>query len=513
VRRIRPVLVASLVALVVLSCSDGDSNGSAPARVPGENPVPPEVVAAEDDWPLPGRDHGNTRAVPDSPITAATIDQLAEVWRAPLEGFGSIGNAATTPLILGDRVVVQSLNSTVHVFDRKTGELQWETPVEGGTTIGPNGVAVGWGRVYAPKGMKEVFALDLETGEEQWVTEVVDTPTAGIDIQPQVVAGLVLVSTVPVSLAGQYTGGDRGVLKALDAESGEIVWEFDTAEGDDLWGNPDVNSGGGAWFTPAVDPDAGIVYWGIANPAPFPGTAEFPNGSSRPGSNLYTESVVALDVETGELLWHRQVFEHDLFDRDHVHTMLVDTPSGSMLVSTGKGGLVVGHDLETGDIRWETPVGIHRNDDLEALEGPTEIWPGTFGGVITPPASADGVVYVATLNAPTELSPDVPAYIGSELDTAPGEVAAVDASDGELQWSTEVDGDPLGGATVVGDLVLTATYQGRIYALSRSDGEIVWELEAPGGINGWPAVAGDLVVWPVGLSRPATLFALRLGGE
>jgi outer membrane protein assembly factor BamB len=501
-----------ILALSLASCAD-DSSDSGESRGPGRGGAPPEVVAAVDDWPLPGRDYRNTRAVPDSPITTATVDQLDEVWRAPLEGFGSVGNAATTPLIVGDRVVMQSLDSTVRVFDRVTGEPVWETPVEGGINIGPNGVAVGYGKVYAPKGMQEVFALDLETGEEQWTTEVVDTETAGIDIQPQVVDGLVLVSTVPVSISGIYTGGDRGMLVALDAETGEEVWRFDTvADGDELWGNPDVNSGGGAWYTPAVDVDEGIVYWGIANPAPFPGTEEFPNGSSRPGPNLYTDSVLALDIRSGELLWHRQVFEHDLFDRDHVHTLLVDTPAGITLVSTGKGGVVLGHDLATGEIQWSTPVGVHRNDDLTELDGPTEVWPGTYGGVLTPPSAADGVVYVATLNAPTEMSPEETRYIGSELGTAPGEVAAVDAESGELLWSTEVDGDPLGGATVVGDLVLTATYQGRIYALSRTTGEIVWELGAPGGINGWPAVADDLIVWPVGLAQPAVLLALSLPG-
>ncbi|HMQ29001.1 MAG TPA: PQQ-binding-like beta-propeller repeat protein, partial [Acidimicrobiales bacterium] len=160
--------------------------------------------------------------------------------------------------------------------------------------------------------------------------------------------------------------------------------------------------------------------------------------------------------------------------------------------------------------RWRTPVGVHLNDDLEALDSPTEIWPGTFGGVISPPATADGVVYVATLNAPTELAPDTPAYIGSQLGRAPGEVAAIDAATGELLWSTEIDGDPLGGATVVGDLVFTATYQGHIHALARQTGALVWELDAGGGINGWPAVAHDLIVWPVGLGRPAALLALRL---
>ena len=505
------------VSLAAAACTGDDSGPDESSDGPGDAvataAAPPEVTAAMDDWPLPGRDYANTRAVPDSPITSATVDDLVEVWQAPMEGFGSIGNAATTPLTLGDRVVAQALDSAVRVVDRETGELLWEVTVDGGATVGPNGVAVGWGNVYAAKGMREIFALDLETGEEVWSREVAETPTSGIDIQPQVVDGLVLVSTVPISLTTQYAGGDRGVLMALDAETGEEVWRFDTVADEDLWGNADVNSGGGAWFTPAVDVEVGVVYWGIANPAPFPGTEDFPNGSSRPGPNLYTDSVVALDLQTGELQWYRQVIPHDLFDRDHVHTLLAETDDGPVVVSAGKGGVVYGHDPETGEVRWERAVGIHRNDDLTELDGATEIWPGTFGGIISPPSTHDGVVYVATLNAPTELSPDAPSYIGSELDTAPGEVAAVDATTGELLWSTEVEGDPLGGATVVGDLVFTATFQERIYALARDSGEIVWEHDAPGGINGWPAVADDLIVWPVGLAQPPALVALRLPGS
>ena len=524
----RHLIAVVVVALVAVGCSSdsdeatGPSGGSASSRSgatagtgsvdPGIEVVPPEVSAHEDDWPLPGRDHANSRAVADSPITAATVDRLEVAWTAPLKGAGAYGNAATVPLILGDRILVQDLGSNVRVFERETGELVWEHLVDE-FQIGPNGVAVGWGNVYATRGMKAVMALDVETGEETWTTELVDTATAGIDIQPQVAAGLVLVSTVPISLEGQYTGGDRGTIKALNAETGAVVWEFDTVAGDDLWGDPTVNSGGGAWYPPAVDAEAGVVYWGIANPAPFPGTPDAPNGASRPGANLYTDSVVALDLATGELLWHHQVFEHDLLDRDHVHTMLVPTGEETLVVSTGKGGVVVATDPATGAERWRTPVGIHRNDHLTALDGPTEVWPGTFGGVITPPAHADGVVYVATLNAPTELAPDETSYIGSQIGKAPGEVAAVRASDGELLWSTEAPGDPFGGATVVGDLVFTATFEGLIVALDRATGEIVWRHQASGGINGWPAVAGDLLVWPVGMGDPPSLVAFRLGED
>ena len=131
------------------------------------------------------------------------------------------------------------------------------------------------------------------------------TPTTGIDIQPIVVDDHVIVSSVPVSIGGIYTPGDRGVVTALDTATGEVRWTFDTVKGD-LWGHPEVNSGGGAWYSPAVDEERRLVYVGVANPAPFPGTADWPNSTSRPGPNLYTDSVVALDLRSGAIrtiLW------------------------------------------------------------------------------------------------------------------------------------------------------------------------------------------------------------------
>jgi outer membrane protein assembly factor BamB len=414
---------------------------------------------------------------------------------------------------VGDTVYAQDLTSNVHAIDRETGAIRWQRRFES-FVIGPNGVAVGWGRLYAVDGDDDVVALDLATGEELWRRTITRTDTDGVDIQPTVFGRMVLASTVPVSLSGIYSGGDRGILQALDVETGELRWEFDTVV-DDLWGNPEVNSGGGSWYPPAIDVDRGLVFWGVANPAPFPGTAEFPNGTSRPGPNLYTDSVVTLDARSGALEWYRQATPHDIFDRDLIHTMLVDVQrdgrTRTIVVATGKAGRVLGHDIATGELLWDTPVGRHENDDLEALSGPTEVWPGTFGGVLTPPSAADGVVYVATLNAPTVLSPNVPAYIGSALGTAPGQIVAIDAANGAILWDVEVASDPLGATTVVNDLVFTATFAGRIYALDRATGATVWTYDAPGLINGWPAVAGDLIVWPVGGARPARLFGFRVG--
>jgi glucose dehydrogenase len=277
-------------------------------------------------------------------------------------------------------------------------------------------------------------------------------------------------------------------------------------------GHADVNSGGGAWYSPAVDPAHHLVYWGIANPAPFPGTAEFPNGSSRPGRNLYTDSIVALDTRTGKLRWFHQVQPHDLFDRDQVHTLVATTTDGARVaISAGKGGVIVGLDPVTGKKKWRTLVGKHSNDDLTTLAAPTAILPGTYGGIETPPATADGVVYAAVVNAPAMLKPDEVAYFGAKMGQQPGEVAAVDAKTGRQLWSTTVPGDPLGGATVVNDLVLATTLQGKMVALDRSSGAIVWSTDLGGGTNGWPSVAGDLVIVPVGNGNPPQLVAYKLG--
>ena len=231
----------------------------------------------------------------------------------------------------------------------------------------------------------------------------------------------------------------------------------------DLWGNPTVNSGGGAWYPPAIDPERGLVYWGVANPAPFPGHAEFPNGSSRPGPNLYTDSAVALDLGTGALRWYHQVHPHDLFDRDLVHTMLVRSPTVTTRSSSppARAAWSSASIPTTGELLWETPVGEHDNDDLTELAGPTEVLPGTYGGVLTPPAAADGVVYVPVVNAPSDAGAGRDRLLRRRARySVDGEVVAIDAATGKVLWSTKVPGDPLGGATVVNDLVITALFDG-----------------------------------------------------
>jgi outer membrane protein assembly factor BamB len=492
------------VAVGLLAASGGVAWSSPhPAGGP-----PPEAASRGSGWPQPGQDYANSRHATGSAIRASTIGQLGPAW-----SISTPGALTTAALVVGTTVYAEDDHGIVFAIDQQTGRTLWQS-VSTGFTVGPEGVAVGSGKVFAstPDGVE---ALDAGSGQVLWTRRLTQTSTAGVDMQATVVGQRVLIATVPVSVGVQYQGGDRGKLFAVNAATGRIEWSFDTVASKNLWGKPDINSGGGAWYPPAVDTATGIVYWGTANPAPFPGTPQYPNGSSRPGSNLYTDSTVALSLATGRLIWYRQAVPHDLFDQDFVHALLVTLKSGGgsrqIVVGTGKGGQVLGMDPATGQLLWETTVGIHENHDLTSLPGPTTVLPGTYGGVLTPPASAGGHIYLATLNAADTLSPDQTAYFGGKVGTMPGEVVALDGATGKHLWDTSIPGDPTGGTTVVNDLVITGTLQGDLVALDRQTGKIVWTYKVGFPISGWLAVSGDFLVVPTGMvTSSGHLVDLRL---
>ena len=284
-----------------------------PARDAAGEP-PPEWAANAGGWPAHNRDLGNTRATTRTPIDARTVAGLKVAWRFAIPGTSSFGAFASTPIALGDTIYLQDLNSNVYALDRATGRLRWRHAFDQ-PNVGPNGVSYGWGRLYGAT-TTDAFALDPKTGKLLWTRTLVRNEHEGIEIAPQLFDGTVLFSTVPSNVTGSYRPGTLGVVWALDAATGAPRWHFDTVEGGAaLWGKPDVNGGGGLWYPPAVD-DRGRVFLAVGNPAPFPGTKEYPNGSSRPGPNLYTNSLVALDGQSGKLLWFRQAVPHDLRDYD-----------------------------------------------------------------------------------------------------------------------------------------------------------------------------------------------------
>ncbi len=553
----RTLAETALVAVLALSACASTDEPTAPATAPAESTAepeaepaveateeaepttpaeptidpslvgsPPEVIEHAADWPLPNRDNASTRAVFNSPIDSTSVHRLEVAWTAEVPGGSTWGNLATTPLILGNRVYVAGLDGGVQAIDRRTGETLWTAGRRGGL-YGPSGVVVGWGKVFATKiGWSQrgqlIAAYDADTGEEIWATDITGGNLSEINVQPFAYDGLVYAAT------SGFPAGVRGTIYALDQATGEVVWSFATVEDEGLWGNPDVNSGGGSWYPPALDTDTGTLFYGVGNPYPFPGAPGWPAGSSRPGDNRWTSGTVALDVNTGELRWGFQAFPHDIFDRDHVLVTLAKAEDHGLdhdvLVTAGKGGVAFGHDPATGEVLWSTSVGMHRNDNLEAFNSPVEVLPGAQGGMVTPVAVAEGVFYAAVVNAPSYYESDQVSSggEGTQLFTRPSNVVAIDIASGEIVWDVEIiskypevpSADVLGGMTVVNDLVFTSAFFGELLALNRHTGEIVWRHQAAGATNGWPAVANDMVIYPIGLvEEPGIphLLALRLG--
>lgn len=505
-RAARAITTLALLACVAPGCGD-DESSTAPA-------TSADAAPSSAAWPVANLDLAGTRATTDSPISASTVADLEIAWTFEVPDGGMAGSLATTPVIVDDVVWLSDLNSNVYGLRLDDGSevLRIEN---GAGTFGPNGVAIGDGRVFVAPDNTSVASYDASTGDEVWRKDLVSINGGAVNMQPLLVEDRLLVATSSLGRAGS-----RGTLFALDAASGEVDWMFDTIESPDLWGRPDLNAGGGSWFPPAVDLQARRVFWGTANPYPWPGLKDFPNGSSRPGDNRWTDSTLALDLDSGELVWGRQHRAHDLFDLDSTLTVLADGgPDGrQIVVASGKLGRVIGLDPASGDVLWDTPVGRHENDDLQEFEGELVVYPGYVGGVTTPLAVADGVVFAAVVNAPTKFpSPSLEFQADSpNFDETPGQMVAVDAGDGSIVWDVPVAGQPIGAATVVNDLVFGSTLTGELFALDRATGASRWSLQLDSGVNGWPAVSGDTLVFPAGVNTGGgspKVVAVRLRGD
>jgi len=502
------ILTLSLILMIAVGYCLGEVGGS----------VPPEVSDYSHDWPLPNKDYNNTRATFNSDINSQNVANLETAWSFPIPGIGAYGAAASNPIIMGDKVFFQDLRCNVFALSLETGEPVWSKFYNVSEVVGPNGPAVGLGKVFIAKDLYNVTALNAETGEEIWTTRLSNVNTTGIDIQPIVYDGLVFVSTVPGTGDVFYAPGGIGVIYALDAETGKVVWSFSTVDSSELWGHPEINSGGGSWYSPAIDVETGITFWGIGNPAPFPGTEEWPSGTSRPGPNLYTDSIVALEHKTGEMVWFRLVHPHVLLDHDFqispvLADLVVEGAEQKLVFGAGKMGKVYAFNRSSGEILWSTVVGEYEETaQLDILPNQTtRIYPGILGGVETPMAYSNGVLIVPVVNMFTDWTPTSVNTSTLSFDNGTGELLAIDATTGKILWIRPLKTMALGGATVINDLVFTGEYDGTIHAFKVDSGNELLVYKAPAGINGWPAVANNTIVWPAGDGEAPSLIALRLG--
>ncbi len=470
----------------------------------------------------PGVDVANTRFV-GGPIERATASSLKPAWKLPLTAESSYGSFSSTPVISDGVIYAQDLESNVMAVDLESGETLW-TKEYGEPDQGPNGVVVAEGMVFGAT-PTEAFALDAESGEQVWATKLTRKAKESIDMAPGYHDGLVYVSTVPTDVTSQYFGGISGTLYALDAKTGKKAWSFNTAP-TSTWSkqHTDINSGGGLWYAPSFD-ESGSMYFGTGNPVPWPGNAEFPWGKSRPGPNLYTDSMVKLDAETGKLEWYYQQTPHDLYDWDFQDPPILASAGGKQLaIGAGKGGVVVALDAKTGVPVWKTPVGTHNghdNDNLLALQGEysklktgATVYPGTLGGVIAPMAANKTTVFVPVVNHP--LTIESGAEIGDSAELS-GEMVALDIATGKVLWTENYPTAAFGAPTAINDMVFFATFDGTVHGLDAKTGGEVWTASLPAGANSGLAANGDTLVVPAGIptaegQKPA-IVAYRVPAE
>ena len=468
----------------------------------------------------PNVDTANTRYV-GGPLDAASVSGLKQAWSLPLSAKSEYGSYSSAPIVSDGVVYSEDLDSDVQAIDLKSGRILWSRSFQS-PDQGPNGLVVQGGRVYGATATA-AFALNQRTGDQIWSVTLVRNAHEGIDMAPGYHDGVVYVSTVPGNNQKFYGGGGVGIMWALQARTGRRLWHFNTVP-DDLWSRQaaSVNSGGGLWYPPAFD-SKGFMYFGVANPAPFPGTAQFPWGSSRPGSDLYTDSIVKLDAATGKLQWYYQQTPHDLYDWDLQDPPILARVGGrQVVIAAGKSGVVLALNAATGRPLWKRAVGIHNghdHDDLYAMKHeyaklhlPETVFPGLLGGVIAPMATNGSTVFVPVVNHSVSFSNQTEPQESGALT---GELVALDVATGAVRWTRKFSSALFGAATAVNDLVFATTFEGKLYAFNASNGQVAWESQLPAGSNTGVAVDGDTLIAPAGIAVAAgqspALVAYRLG--
>lgn len=500
-------LTAGLLAVAAIGVLPGCAGGSSGARATAPAEAPPEWAQNASSWPSPNDGLSNARANLKTEIDARDVSRLRKRWTFSLRYHGGFGAFTTNPIVLDGVVYLENPDSTVFALKLSSGALIWKRAYHSVTPSGgPNGAALGYGLLFGET-ESSVFALDPQTGRQVWIRKLAAGSNEGIDMAPQLADGRVLVSTIPGGSASFYRGGAYGTVYALAARTGKVLWSFSTVRGGGrLWGDPKRNSGGGLWYPPAVDP-SGRVFLGVGNPGPYPLTANDPNARSRPGPNLYTDSLVALDGASGRLLWYRQVTPHDLRDFDFqdspvVSTETIDGRRTEVVIGAGKSGKVVAFRAADGKRLWTLEIGKHNRYSTGPLPKQAVVYcPGSLGGVLTPLAEAAGRLYVPWIDlcfkgSATGLTSGGPAV-------SRGGLAAVSPATGAVLWRHRFGDLDSGAATVANDVVFTSTYDGTVYALSSRDGSVLWKTKAPAGINSFPAVTRTMLIVGAGAQTGA----------
>ena len=456
-------------------------------------------------------------------INTDTIKRLSPAWvfQAGMSGLHSGGSTYSfeaSPLIVEGVMYISGPDGKLWALDAVTGEELWRykhaSPYDVSLCCGNvnRGCAVAHGKVYLYTLNAHLIALDAQTGDLVFdVTNGDVRAGESGSAAPLIVKDKVIVG----SAGGEF--GLRGHLDAFDAQTGERQWRCYTVPkpgepGSETWPEGDAWQRGGAncWITPSYDPELELLYQGTGNPAP-----DF-DGGVREGDNLYTDSTVAIDVNTGEIRWHYQFTPHDLWDYDStMENVLFDAPDGrKLLAHADKNGYFFVLDRTNGElvrvfpfvdrITWGeiTPDGKVNPKVYPDEEGvPVHFWPGPAGGKEWTHMSYSpqtGLIYVPVQEVGAtatrrrrEFKESIPywgAGVAVDLDDHYGFVAAIDPLTGEEKWRWNNE-YPMCASTLAtaGGLVFQGTPTGEFVALDASTGEKLWQFQCGSGHHSSPS--------------------------
>jgi alcohol dehydrogenase (cytochrome c) len=506
--------------------------------------VPYERIAAGEkepgNWLTYSGNYLGHRYSPLTQITPANVTRLQVKWAYQFPDR----RTEVSPIVVDGVMYVSGPNSAA-ALDARTGrELwTWSRPVPSDyQSIGfghvNRGVAVLDDQIFVATLDCYLVALDARSGRERWSTKVEDYKLGySMTLAPLAIRGKVLIGT---------SGGEagiRGFVDAYDARTGTRAWRFYTIpgpgeSGHESWSGDTWKTGGGStWVTGSYDPDLNVVYWGVGNPGPDW------NGDVRPGDNLYTCSVVALDGDTGTLKWYFQFTPHDSHDWDSTHVPVlyeaeVRGRKRKLLAIANRNAFYYVLDRVSGEFvagrAYAKQTWAKGLDDrgrpmvlpnTEPSEQGTLVWPNLNGATVwfSPSYSPKtGLFYVATreiasiyFKREADYKPGT-FFAGGGEAAAPGgpgsgAIRALDATTGQLRWEFPLHTAPWSGVlSTGGGLVFSGSDEGNFYALDAASGKPLWDFQTGGAIAANPvsfsidgkqhvAIAANRVLYVFGL--------------
>ena len=539
------------------TCVRGSSRvlvGTAAALLASQLFVQPARAESGKEWTAYGGDVANTRYSTLDQIKSGNVKNLKVAWAFPL---GVLEGQETTPLVVDGTMYVTSPRGPKFVFalDAKTGAVKWRYAPEMPADIAAavccglvnRGVAYANGKVFVGRLDGMLVALDAASGKELWKEKVADYK-AGDDITspPTIAKNLVVIG---------YAGGEyatRGAITAFDQESGKQVWRTytipDAGEpGNDSWPSPDVAARGGAtaWLVGSYDPQLNLIYYGTSNPAPWAAHARGTDNSEYGKfTNMHSSSTLALDADTGKIVWAYQQTPYDAWDYDGVNEkVLTDLAIGGnnvqALMTADRNGFFYVLDRRNGKLISADPfVYVNWAKGIDADGRPVEnpekrprkdVWardvcPSFYGGKNFPPISYSSqthFVYIPTFNiCMDEVGRDTGEpkkgifFLGTEFDAGKygpgghgGEFVAWDPVAKKKVWGVKEEKPFVGGAlSTAGGLVFYGNMDGELKALDAKTGDVLWRFQTGSGINQGP------VTYEVGGKQYVAVASGRLVG-